>query len=273
MQTQCVIVGAGPVGLSMACSLAQAGLEVTVLEKQTQASLADPQPDGREVALTHGSKAILEDLAVWQHFQPNEIAPIKKANVFNGNSTLHGLHFDAHSVSCDALGYLVANHVIRRALYARASVMPAIRLLTETVVTHVERQAQQVQLNLSNGECLQTPLLIACDGRFSQLRRDSGIAASAYDFGRSALVCRMAHDQSHQQTAHECFYYDQTMALLPLNDQQSSLVITLTNDKVEQYLALAEADFNRMIEKQLQHRLGAMRLVGERYTYPLVAVA
>ena len=57
-----LIVGAGPAGLSLAISLAQAGLRATVVEQQSAASLAHPAPDGREIALTHPSADTLRRL-------------------------------------------------------------------------------------------------------------------------------------------------------------------------------------------------------------------
>ena len=44
-----IIIGAGPAGLSLAISLADAGFGVTVVEKLPRAVLADPPADGREV--------------------------------------------------------------------------------------------------------------------------------------------------------------------------------------------------------------------------------
>src|SRR5690606_39080 len=46
------IIGAGPTGLVLACALADAGLRVTVLDRQPHAALAYPVADGREIALT-----------------------------------------------------------------------------------------------------------------------------------------------------------------------------------------------------------------------------
>jgi len=46
-----LIVGAGPAGLSLSISLAQAGFAVTVVEQQGAQQLAAPAPDGREVSV------------------------------------------------------------------------------------------------------------------------------------------------------------------------------------------------------------------------------
>ena len=56
--SEVLVAGAGPTGLAMAIALADAGFAVTVLDLQPRAALADPQPDGREIALTHALSLI-----------------------------------------------------------------------------------------------------------------------------------------------------------------------------------------------------------------------
>ena len=57
-----VIIGAGPAGLSLACSLADTNLKITVIEKQSVKHLSSPSYDGREIALTHRSIKILKKI-------------------------------------------------------------------------------------------------------------------------------------------------------------------------------------------------------------------
>ena len=49
MHTDALIVGAGPAGLSLAISLAQAGFQVTVLEQQPLQALQQPQHPPQQV--------------------------------------------------------------------------------------------------------------------------------------------------------------------------------------------------------------------------------
>lgn len=54
-----VIVGAGPAGLSFASALANSGLNVAIVDKQTSEQIEQPVLDGRDIAMTHLSKTIL----------------------------------------------------------------------------------------------------------------------------------------------------------------------------------------------------------------------
>ena len=99
-----------------------------------------------------------------------------------------------------------------------------------------------------------------------------GIPASVTDFGRTAIVCRMTHERPHGDVAQECFFDAWTLAILPLKARKSSIVITLPSDEADAVMDMAPAAFNARIEQHLGDRLGRMKLTGERYAYPLVAV-
>ena len=81
-----LIVGAGPAGLALSCALADAGLRSLVLEQAARDSLVSPSEDGRDIALTHRAHRILQQLGLWQRLPPDEIAPLKAAQVTNGES-------------------------------------------------------------------------------------------------------------------------------------------------------------------------------------------
>lgn len=271
MKQNIVIIGGGPAGLSFARSLAETGLSILVIEKSSLDSLQVPAPDGREIALTHHSIQLLKALGAWSHISPMAISPIKQAKVVNGNSS-YSLHFHRDPTDIEALAYLVPNYLIRAALFEALHGFKNVKIKVDTSVEEVSSAGDQGVVRLSSGETVEASLVVAADSRFSSTRRMMGIAASMHDFSRVAIVCRMAHEGTHHCTATECFNYGRTMAILPMNDNHSSIVITVKTDLAKQLLAMDEAQFNHDVERHLNGRLGAMSLVGERHSYPLVAV-
>ncbi|MBM4221936.1 MAG: 5-demethoxyubiquinol-8 5-hydroxylase UbiM, partial [Gammaproteobacteria bacterium] len=265
------IIGAGPAGLSLAIALAEAGFRVTVIEQLPQAVLADPPPDGREIALTHRAVDILKSLGMWQRFPDADISPIREARVIDGKSP-HFLGFDTRGTRQTELGYLVPNHVIRKAAFEEASTKPAIQIISGMAVSGVATTADAAEVRLADGRVLHAPLMVAADSRFSDARRRMGIGADMRDFGRTVIVCRLSHERPHEGIAHECFHYGRTLAVLPLNGLMSSAVITLSADQADAVLRMPEAEFGKLVSEQFESRLGAMQLVGKRHSYPLVAV-
>ncbi|MCL4791437.1 MAG: 5-demethoxyubiquinol-8 5-hydroxylase UbiM [Gammaproteobacteria bacterium] len=266
-----VIIGAGPAGLSLAISLADAGFGVTVVEKLPHATLADPAPDGREIALTHRAVDILQSLGMWQRFPAEDVSPIREARVIDGKSA-HFLGFDTHGTQQTELGYLVPNNVIRKAAFEVASSKPSIEIISDVAVSGVATSTNAAEVRLADGRVLAAPLMVAADSRFSDARRRMGIGADLRDFGRTVIVCRFSHELPHHEIAHECFYYGRTLAVLPLHGLMSSTVITLSADQSNAMMQMPIPEFEKLVSEQFDSRLGAMRLVGERHSYPLVAV-
>ena len=57
-----LIVGAGPVGMTLHCALAAGGLKSRLIDRRPQAAL---QADPRALALSHGARELLEQLGGW----------------------------------------------------------------------------------------------------------------------------------------------------------------------------------------------------------------
>lgn len=269
MDVDVAIIGAGPSGLCFASMLADTGLSVCLIEKNTEASLEHPAFDGREIALTKASASLMRQLGLWQKIPSEAISVLRDAQVLNGPS-LFAMKISHHLGNSPELGYLIANHHIRQAAYHVAKNQPHVTLLTELQVKTVVPSSTAVTLNLNNDTQISCRLLVAADSRFSDTRRMMGIPTSMHDFGKTMMVCTMSHEKPHQHVAWEWFDYGQTLALLPMNNQQSSVVITLTAEKIAALMALPVADFEREVAARFQHRLGSMQLTSTRHAYPLV---
>lgn len=284
MNFDILITGAGPAGLCLARALSGHGLRTVMVEQQALAAIEQPAFDGREIALSQHSARRMRALGLWQRIEarePNAFSALRDARVLNGPSPFamvipHNL--GRHS----ELGWLVSNHLIRRAAYEAVQESQEtnhdITLLTGEQVAGVHTDTQGAHVSLASGGMLHAQLLVAADSRFSATRRAMGIAAEMHDFGRSMLVCMMTHEAAHHHVAWEWFGYGQTLALLPMNDDQasgahrSSVVLTLPSRKIDPLLALDADAFARDMTRRFEQRLGHMTLASTRHAYPLVAV-
>ena len=275
LHSDILVVGAGPAGLSFAAELAGSGLKITLIEKSPLEILQNPPYDGREIALTHLSREIMQRLGMWDLIPKDEIYPLRDAKVLNGQSD-YQLHFpqptQARGEPADCLGYLISNHNIRKAAYEVVSKLENVTILTGTGVKEVKTSEDEAQVILENGEVLSGRLLLAADSRCSQTRRQLGISSDMHDYSRTMFVCRMKHTLSNQHTAYECFHYGRTIALLPLEEHLTNTVITVDSDKADTIKKMSPEELAASVKEQLKGRLGDMELVSTIHNYPLVGM-
>ncbi|MBT3308847.1 MAG: 5-demethoxyubiquinol-8 5-hydroxylase UbiM [Gammaproteobacteria bacterium] len=266
-----VVIGAGTAGLGFGCSLADSGLSVLILERQALTEIENPAFDGRDFAITHLSKKLLQQLNIWERIPQQEIAPLREAKVLDGESD-YTLAFNTEGRSVNELGYLISNHVIRKATYEQLLEADNVELRTDVEVSGLKADQQGAVVTLADGSEIEAQMAVSADTRFSATRRMMGLSAEMFDFGRTAIVCRAEHELSNEATALECFRYGRTLALLPLNGDESSVVITVPSSQADRYMQMDDAEFNATIEEGLGGRYGKMSLSTERFSYPLVAV-
>lgn len=274
-----IIVGAGPIGLSMCQALKGTNLKIALIEKQPIERIASPAVDGREIAITHRTKGIMQDLHQWQHLADEDVHFLRRAQVYNGTSPF-ALGFDKpdamHGKPIETLGYLISNHNIRQAAYdVLAPVLTSDDFIVPFFglgVASANARDGYAQVTLDNGDVVYGKLIIAADSRLSIMRRLMGIGAMMNDFGRTVLVFRTQHTKSNHETAHEGFYYGKTLAVLPLGEYQSSMVITIDNAKVHEIKSMNKEQLAALMTVWLDGKLGEMTVVGDVHDYPLMGV-
>ena len=269
MDTDILIVGGGPAGLSFARALSGSGLRLTLLERQSREALADPGYDGREIALTHRSIATLDDLGAWQPIGAEHKSPLRAAKVLNGGSPL-ALTFDTGDRPQEELGMLVPNQQIRRALFERVEDQEGLTILAGVSVASARSSRNGAEVTLGDGTVLTARLLVAADSRFSSIRQQLGIGAEMNRLGRAMLVCRVEHDREHDHVATEWFDVPHTIAMLPLNGRVSSAVVTLPQEEAERLASAGNEALGAAITAMYRARLGSMRVAGRPHVYPLV---
>ncbi|KUM26974.1 hypothetical protein AU467_18570 [Mesorhizobium loti] len=264
-----IVAGAGSVGLSFAASLAKSDLKVALVDQQALESLANPPFDGREIALTHASISILRELGVWDAISAGYKSPVHGARVLNGSSRF-ALCFDPPRGSAEPLGFLVPNCRIRDALFKIIRSHHRVQLLCGHSVVDATNSRKGAVVKLSDGRRLTARLFVAADSRLSRTRDLLGIAADINRLGSSMVICRVRHERAHHQLAIEWFDHHQTIAVLPLMEGVSSLLLTLRANEANRLLDLDDDLFLIELTDRCRGRLGKMTLASKRHIYPLV---
>ena len=271
MKFDITIIGAGPSGLSLACSLAKTKLKIAIIEKNSKKKFSNPQKDGRDIALTQRSENILKKIGIWKNINPKKISPVREARVLDGNSSKY-LHFDHVKTVENSLGYLVPNYVIRKAIYDKLQTLKTIKIFANNEVLKIVSNKSSSKVYLKNRKIFESKLTVVADGRLSKIREKIGIYANKTNFRAAMSVFRMKHQFNNDNIASEYFHYNQTLAILPIEKNLSSIVVTLQNDLSKEFLNMTKKEINQKIENDLKGKLGKMNIIGKKYTYPMLTV-
>ena len=167
---------------------------------------------------------------------------------------------------------MVPNQIIRKAIYKKLQTLKKIKIFSKNEVSKIISNKFLSKVYLKNKKILESKLTVVADGRLSKNREKLGIYANKTNFGTSMTVFRMKHQLNNNNIASEYFHYTQTLAVLPIQRNLSSIVITLQNDKSKIFLNMTKEKINQKIENDLKRKFGKMSLIGKKYTYPMLTV-
>lgn len=263
--TDVTIVGGGPVGATLALGLAGSGLQVTVLEAREN---LDQPGDPRAIALSEGSRLILQRLGVWASLEQHA-TPIRTIHISQkkrlGRSVLR-----AEESGHDALGYVVGYTELAAAIdqALQASGVEVLRGALATAVTP-ESDACCVQFkHAGTVRSRHSALAVIADGGRS-LETVPGLSRQVHEYGQCAVAARMEAELPHQGVAYERFTPDGPVALLPWGERAYALVWTATPVRAEALCKLDQAEFLEQFHSHFGDRAGRFIGVTGRAAFPL----
>jgi 2-octaprenyl-6-methoxyphenol hydroxylase len=267
MRKQVIIVGGGMVGLTLALALGRQNISVLVTDKTPYDVQFLPSFDGRVSAIARGSKLLLDALGAWSQLS-NYAEPIHDIRVSDSNTDSF-LNYNDQEVGGEPFGYIAENRYIRKSLMDEVDGCESIDIMAPCVIKACHSSNYHTTVTCENGTSYEADLLIAADGKFSSLRKMRNIRTVNLSYPHSAIVCAIKHSEPHNGLAQERFLSVGPFAVLPMQGNHSSLVWTEPNERIDEYVALSEARFVEEITKRVGDYLGEIRLVGNRFTYPL----
>ena len=262
------IVGGGMVGLATAIGLANADLNVVVIDAGTTQAVSG-EPKLRVSAINKASQQLLENLGAWQYLDDSRVSPYQKMSVWDKDG-LGKIEFDAHSISEAYLGSIIENDAISYALAKRASEISNITYIENQRLERLAFGEREAWLTLANGDNVSAAVVVAADGANSWVRQQCSIPLTFWDYGHHAIVATMRTELAHDATARQAFLPGGPLAMLPLyDDNLCSIVWSVSPDQAEQLLALDDIEFGKALTAALDGRLGMCQVISERQSFPL----
>ena len=230
MPADIAVRGAGPVGCTLALLLQAAGKNAVLVEGNAPTGAAPLRP----IALSHGSRLILERVGIWRSLQstPMEAVHVSQQGSF-GRSCL-----SAADAGVPALGYVVTYEDLVQALRNRAA-------------------EQGVPFETGTANAM---LVVHAEG--------TSAAVKGKDYGQEAVVALVSTRPAAGATAWERFTPDGPLALLPLAGRYCA-VWGMRPDQARALCDASETIFLDALTRAFGSRAGTFVAAGERSRVPL----
>jgi 2-octaprenyl-6-methoxyphenol hydroxylase len=253
-----LIVGGGPVGAALALALRGAQLAIGHLEARAAHAAADSRP----IALSHGSRLMLERLGVWDGLAG--ATPIQRIHV-SQRGAFGRVALDARQARLPALGYVVDYGTLAEALAGALDADGGVdRIRAAAGALEPGSDAAVVRFTSGGGTGRASARLLAvADGGALPV---AGVRIR--DYGQAAVTARVASSAPHQNVAYERFTPEGPLALLPAGDALA-LVWTTAPEHAQQLCALPEAEFLQRLQAGFGNRLGRFSTATGRTWFPL----
>jgi 2-octaprenyl-6-methoxyphenol hydroxylase len=258
-QVDILIVGAGPVGMTLHLALAAGGRKSLLVDRRPQQA---QQGDPRALALSHGARQLLEQINSWPARAATPIETIHISQKDGFGRTL----IDRAEYELPALGYVVRYRDLASALAAN---LAADAVLAEAKILDIAPSEDHVTVTLRHAgqtRTMQTRLLVHAEGTPGD---DPAVKVSDYE--QHAVICEVtpvfANNAGHAKRAWERFTPDGPLALLPLGNEYS-IVFTLPPAKADAVMALDDDAFIAALQQQFGTRMSFAN-PGKRSRFPL----
>jgi len=269
--TDVLIVGSGLVGLVAAHCLSSANYKVTLVDKKKFTNPESSFKDTRTVAVSEGSKIFLENLSLWM-FLDGYVEPITNINVYDRFSRNKILFHN--QIKNKKLGYVIENSKFSKILINQ------LKKFKNTNV-HYGFNLNDIELGdknsraFSNNIIINSKLIIAADGKNSQIKKIVGNKTFKKNYNESALVLNIVHEKKLNNTAYEIFYKTGPLAILPMKSTKGlfqSTIIWSNDDKFLKKLINFEDIFiKNFVEEKIGKIIGNISKINSCQIFPLSA--
>lgn len=261
------VVGGGVVGSACALALARQGLQVALVEAKPAPAWSSDERDLRVYAIAPDNAGLLDRLGVWHALVDARVQPYRRMRVWDAGGGGE-LCFDADAFGRRQLGWIIEHGLLLDRLW-QALPAAGVDVRCPASVAEVGQDDAGVRLRLEDGDRLQARLAVAADGADSRLRASARIEVRERDYAQRGVVCHVATELPHAQTAWQRFLPGGPLAFLPFADGGCSIVWSLPNAEAARVLALDVAAFDDELTRAFQARLGAVRATSARVAFPL----
>jgi 2-octaprenyl-6-methoxyphenol hydroxylase len=227
-----------------------------------------PSRETRSLALSHGSRDILDCAGTWNaSLNATEIHAIHTSQKGGFGRSL----ITREDGGVPALGYVLSYADLQTTLDAELE-QQQIAVQRGAAVTAFEERGDYVDIRFTyagNEQVRQAAVVVLADGG-ANLGKLPAISIAEKNYGQAALLGHIKTDAPHYGTAYERFTPEGPAALLPHGGKNDySMVWVSSPNRIDELKALDDAAFLAAFQQHFGRRAGRFTSIAGRRSYPL----
>ena len=262
----CAIIGGGPVGLVFAILNHASKVKIQIFESKNRGAT---NQDNKALALSNGSRLILEEIGIWDRLDKNitKIEKIHTSQVGSFGRTL----LDAGEFNEESLGYIISYGDLMAVLQEEIECISNIMTFYETKVTKCIDEKAMLNLSLETNnkiKNLKSEFVILADGAAEDIE-GLELNKKIKHFDHTAIVTKVLTEIPHRNIAYERFASNGPIALLPNRNDKFSLVWTGPRKFIEKLEQLNQESFLSQLHESFGDRVGSFLECEKRISFDL----
>ncbi len=232
-RTEVVIVGAGPTGLALAVTLAAAGVDFVILDRQAEGS------NTSRAAVVHArTLEVLDELGAADELIAHGI-PVSRFAIRDGSRKLLTLPFD-NLPTPYPYALMVPQYVTESVLLARLRDLGG-HVHRPYEITSVVQDEDGVKLATNTGDTVHAAYVVGADGMHSAIREAAGIGFTGSAYAESFVLADVLMDWAPGHSEVSLTFATAGLAVVaPLPGGHYRVVVTVDNAPAQPDLALVQ---------------------------------
>ena len=265
MARDVVIIGGGPIGLMTGLMLAKLNIPSYILESNQSKKIIK---DKRALALSNGTRYVLEQLDVWSLLE-KLLVKVDKIHT-SQKGTFGRTILSKEDIGKEAIAYIISYDDLNDSLRLKIKDNKLIRMEQGAEVIKINNHKTDKIIYKKSKKNVEKifSFLILADGGKSNIEGLNIERSNDLD-DYEAIVTNIKAEQFLKDTAFERFTKKGTIALLPFLNDTYGLVWTGKSSEMSYLKSCSDGDFIKIAQDFFGDRVGLFQGIGNRLSFKL----